>query len=222
MWKLWVAALIGVCVSGIVNAGDQDFVLVNKTGVEIHSVYVSPSDQEEWGEDVMGEDTLPDGAKVEIKFSRKEKAELWDIKVTDGEGTSITWENLNLMEIAKVTLVFNAKTGQATAQVEGAAAEGGAQDFVLVNQTGVEIHSVFISPSDQAKWGEDVMGEDTLPNGAKVEIKFSPAEEAELWDIKVTDGEGGSITWEELNLLEIGKVTLYYNAKTGKATAKVE
>ena len=47
-------------------AGDQDFVLVNKTGVEIHALHVSPSDKEEWGDDILGKDTLGDGESAEI------------------------------------------------------------------------------------------------------------------------------------------------------------
>ena len=84
--------------------GKQDFTLVNATGVEIQELYVSPHDSDDWEEDILGRDTLPDGESVEITFSRKEKAKLWDLKVVDGKGNSIEWENLNLLEIAKVTL----------------------------------------------------------------------------------------------------------------------
>ncbi|HEV3471121.1 MAG TPA: hypothetical protein VG148_17490 [Pyrinomonadaceae bacterium] len=101
-----------------------------------------------------------------------------------------------------------------------AAAAQGAQDFTLVNSTGVEIHALYISPHETDDWEEDVLGRDTLPSGESVEIKFSRAEKAALWDLRVEDKEGNAIVWENLNLLEISKVTLYY--KDGKATAEVE
>lgn len=97
-------------------AGDQDFTLVNKTGVEIHAVYVSPADKDEWGEDILGEDTMGDGESVHIKFHPKEEAEKWDLKVEDKDGNSIEWEDLNLLKISKVTLHY--KDGKATAEVE--------------------------------------------------------------------------------------------------------
>ena len=84
--------------------GKQDFTLHNATGVEIHELYVSPHDSGDWEEDVLGRDTLPDGESVEITFSRKEKAKLWDIKIVDGKENSIEWEELNLLEISEVTL----------------------------------------------------------------------------------------------------------------------
>lgn len=74
---LWLAALVAIALLGTTKAraGDQDFTLVNDTGVEIHHVYISPHDSDAWGEDILGEDTLADGDSVHIKFSRKEKAD---------------------------------------------------------------------------------------------------------------------------------------------------
>ena len=97
-------------------AGDQDFTAVNKTGVEIHKLYVSPHSSDDWGEDILGKDTLDDGESVDIKFHRSEKAAHWDLRIEDEKGNSLTWENLNLMEISKVTLHY--KDGKAWADVE--------------------------------------------------------------------------------------------------------
>ena len=47
---------------------------------------------------------------------RDEKAAMWDLRIEDKQGNSIEWENLNLLEISKVTL--NYKDGKATAQAE--------------------------------------------------------------------------------------------------------
>lgn len=85
----------------------------NKTGVEIHEVYVSAHSTDEWEEDILGKDTLPTGEEVDIKFSPKEKSDLWDIKVVDGSGNSIVWESLKLTEITDVILYY--KDGEATA-----------------------------------------------------------------------------------------------------------
>lgn len=97
-------------------AGDQDFTVLNKTGIEIHELYVTPHDSDDWEDDILGEDTLVNGAEVDIKFSRKEKAKLWDLKVVDADGNEVTWENLDLLEISKVTLHY--KKGKAWADVE--------------------------------------------------------------------------------------------------------
>src|SRR5215217_7763650 len=110
-----------------------------------------------------------------------------------------------------------ASPAAANANTSSAAQEGSAQDFTLVNETGVEIDKVFISPKDKDDWEEDILGKDTLPPGQSVDIKFHRSETAGDWDLKVEDKQGNSIEWHELDLLKISKVTLHY--KDGKGTA---
>ena len=115
-------ALIALCALSMMLTplafaqGKQDFTLHNQTGVEIHSLYVSPHSADDWEEDILGRDTLPSGESVDITFSPKEKAAMWDLKVTDKEGNSIVWENLNLLEISEVTLHY--KDGRAWADLK--------------------------------------------------------------------------------------------------------
>ena len=97
-------------------AADQDFTVVNNTGVEIHALYVSPADKNNWGEDILGQDTLAAGGSADIEFDAEEEAEKWDLRIEDKEGTSIEWTDLDLTEIAKVTLNF--ADGKPTAKVE--------------------------------------------------------------------------------------------------------
>lgn len=94
--------------------GDQDFTLVNRTGVEIYAVYVSPHNEDSWGEDVLGRDTLPNGDSVDITFSRKETAKYWDIRIEDKDENYIEWDRFNLLEISTIKLFY--KNGRATAE----------------------------------------------------------------------------------------------------------
>lgn len=94
----------------------QDFMLHNKTGVVIDKLFVSPSDKDDWQEDILGQDTLADGQSVEIKFHPKETAAKWDLKVEDSKGNSIEWHDLNLTEISEVTLHY--ENGKGTAEVK--------------------------------------------------------------------------------------------------------
>ena len=122
-------------------------------------------------------------------------------------------------KVAAATATPTPATAAATPATK-AADTAAAQDFSLVNETGVEIDKVFISPHGSDDWEEDVLGQDTLPSGEKVDIKFHRAEKAALWDLRVEDSKENSIEWENLNLLEISKLTLHY--KDGKATAVAE
>src|SRR5215213_5597937 len=48
----------------------------------------------------------------------------------------------------------------------------GKQDFTLVNQTGVSINELYVSPHTTNEWEEDILGQDTLANGDSVDITF--------------------------------------------------
>ena len=98
-------------------------------------------------------------------------------------------------------------------------ARTGKQDFLLHNQTGVEIHELYVSPHTSNEWEEDVLGKDTLASGESVKITFEDREKHVHWDLKVVDSKGNSIEWEDLNLIEISEVTLHY--KDGRAWADI-
>ena len=110
-----VAAMALIAVSAA-RAGDQDFTLVNRTGIEIHSLHVAPHSSDEWGEDILGKDTLQNGESLEITFGKHDRAHHWDLKITDEKGNSLTRENLDLMKIEQVTLHY--KDGKAWADLK--------------------------------------------------------------------------------------------------------
>lgn len=96
------------------RAGDQDFVLVNKTGYDIDEVYVAPANEKEWGEDIMGTDTLENGQKVTIEFAHKEKECLWDMKIVFSDEEEAVWEDFDLCKVREITLRYEKKRPTAT------------------------------------------------------------------------------------------------------------
>ncbi len=122
MMKSILAILLAVGAFSLISTMEvsaqaaQDFTVVNRTGVEINALYVTPHNAKDWGEDILGAETLPVNQTLDISFSRKEKAKLWDLRIEDEDGAYIEWDNLNLLTISKVTLFY--KNGKATATVE--------------------------------------------------------------------------------------------------------
>lgn len=107
MRKLLLSVSLCLFCCSLAFAGPQDFTLVNDTGVDIYAIYVSPSDSDDWGDDVMEEDVLLDGEFVVIEFPGKEREAIWDIRVEDKAGESLEWHDFNLKEISKIVLLKN-------------------------------------------------------------------------------------------------------------------
>jgi hypothetical protein len=99
----------------------------------------------------------------------------------------------------------------------------GDADFTLVNGTGYSIREVYISPANRNAWGRDRLGDSQLDNGRSKLFVFSDSANC-VQDIKVvfdldSDAE---VTWEDIDLCQVNKLTLRYNRATKTVTAVKE
>ncbi len=115
---LLMAPLALLASTAALAQGQQDFILVNGTGYTIDEVYVAPTKSDEWEDDVMGRDVLGDGEEVEISFSPKERVCHYDIRIVWDDETEADWRDFNLCEVSRITLHYNRKTNETTAEYE--------------------------------------------------------------------------------------------------------
>jgi len=112
--------------------------------------------------------------------------------------------------------------GLAATLIAFSANAGAKQDFMLSNDTGYDIASVFISAANDGNWGADVMGQDILAKGAGTEIVFDQGDNTCNWDIKAVYSDGEEAIWHGLNLCEISKVTVHYDHASGSTSADLQ
>ena len=104
MKRLCAFAIMLALLTAACLAGEQDFILVNRTGYPIYSVYVSPHNADDWEEDIMGMNVLPNNSQVRVRFSREEDTEYWDLRV-DFRSSHYDWtDGWNLYRIRRITL----------------------------------------------------------------------------------------------------------------------
>ena len=118
LYSVVLAATGAALFFGTALAGDQDFVLINKTGYEINKVFGREAGTRDWGSDVLGRDTLDDGENVKIVFDHDENTCRWDLQVVYSDNDRATWTNLNLCKIGKVTLFWDRKNEKTTARLD--------------------------------------------------------------------------------------------------------
>ena len=83
----------------------------------------------------------------------------------------------------------------------------GAQDFVLVNNTGYPIYVVNVSPASSNDWQNDILGSQILGNGQYCEVTF-PTNGVQYWDLQAAFEDGSSLSWYNIDLLSVAQVTL--------------
>jgi hypothetical protein len=86
------------------GAAQQDFSVVNNTGHTVMTLNVSASNEDQWGPDILGADTLANGETAQVSFERGQDQCLWDIRVTYDDGDTSDMRGVNLCEVATVTL----------------------------------------------------------------------------------------------------------------------
>ncbi len=118
MKKFIMAGLLSLCATPALAQSQLDFTLVNKTGYPINEVYVSAHQSSNWEEDVLGRDVLNHNQYVNISFSRQARVCKWDLQVVYSDGETSAWENFDLCKTSKITIYYNRKTGETSAQYE--------------------------------------------------------------------------------------------------------
>ncbi len=86
----------------------------------------------------------------------------------------------------------------------GAAAQ---QNFTFVNQSGVTVTTLQVSPTGESDWGEDILGRDVLANGESTQIVFERGEDRCFFDIRTTGESGVELDQRNVNLCETTSVT---------------
>ena len=129
-----------------------------------------------------------------------------------------------LAVLSLIVMAFpSSRTSAFTAAPAANATQNDALDFTLVNGTGYGIKKVYIGPSDNPNWTEDmeVLRGRVFKNGTELDIVFNPKARAAQWDLRVEWSDGDTpVVWYGLDLTTIEKLTLLYNADTGKTSIR--
>lgn len=117
-------------------------------------------------------------------------------------------KNLPVLVLAVVMVLFFACSVSAAVQ-----------ELILVNRTGVDVYQLYMSPTGNEDWEEDLLEGEIFKDGTEIIIEYEGAEDL-LWDLLIMDAVGGTIEWYELNLNVISQLTLYFNGEKAWAEAK--
>ena len=82
--------------------------------------------------------------------------------------------------------------------------------FDVINNTGVLLVDVYVTPQETENWGNDILPNDVFDNGATVTVNIPENYGTTcMFDMKITDGAGGSITFTGIDACKL--VTLQIN-----------
>ena len=80
---------------------DRRVRIINATGVTMTHFYASNSGQDEWQEDILGQDVLANGASVRINIDDGSGACLYDFKARFSDGDELERYRINVCQITE-------------------------------------------------------------------------------------------------------------------------
>ncbi|HTU10546.1 MAG TPA: hypothetical protein VMG08_06560 [Allosphingosinicella sp.] len=88
-----------------VGTARQNFSVVNATGHIVVTLNVSPTSENEWGDDILGSSVMQPGQTAQVVFDRAEEQCNYDIRATYDDGDTSDVRNVNLCQVGTVNLV---------------------------------------------------------------------------------------------------------------------
>jgi len=142
--------------------GDRDLTVANHSPQAIDEIYVSPTSAEHWGDDRLGEATLPPGRTLHLKLGRVRDCE-FDVQVVYEDASREETKGVNVCR-------------QHLLAVDGSGAKAPAEApehaVTLANRSARPIQQVLISPSDAGDWGEDRLGNTSISVGEDATVRY--------------------------------------------------
>ena len=100
VFVLFVAALLFVF---SVAAEASTISITNQTGYAIHQIFLSDSDTDDWEEDVLGDNILPNGATLQVQVQGSFSQ--FDLMSIDEDGDAFAWHGFP-GNTTQITLVY--------------------------------------------------------------------------------------------------------------------
>lgn len=124
--------------------------LANSSSQEVCYVYISPTTDDEWGDDWLGEqETVTSGSNHDFEVP----AGSYDLLAADCDGNTLD-------EQYGVSIA-----GTLEWMISDVEEVGGTVDLALFNNSGSDVCYVYISPTTSDAWGDDWLGTDIVPDG---------------------------------------------------------
>ena len=101
--RIAFAAALATFVATPVLAGDLVFTLVNDSSHSITEMYVSPVDQDQWGENILTVDSVEPGISGDVTIEGGTEVCDYDLRFVTAEGAEAE-QTQNLCEIATFTV----------------------------------------------------------------------------------------------------------------------
>lgn len=160
--------------------------VINNSGLEICYLYVSPTTSDSWGDDQLGEDTIPSGSSYEI----------FDVPAGQYDLRAEACDGVNFAE--------NYGADLSSGDFEWTITPGGPA-LTIVNSSDRSICEVYFSERTNPSWGIDRLEEELAPGDS---VTYSEFEDGLHYDVLVHSCGNNIINYNPNDITMSGAITL--------------
>lgn len=175
--------------------------VTNATGEDIYYLFVSHSESDTWGDDMLGDEILPNGETYRV-FLSNQPSSIFDIQAKNEDSECFTYMGINV-ETMDITVnpedidpdSIRDFIGEVTLNGSGGDFDGYVD---IMNHTGFIGQNLYIK-QDSKTWGPDLLGEETLPDGSsfKVYVRNYPHS---VFDIMMKDEDSDTYSFFNIDI----------------------
>ncbi|GGC19799.1 hypothetical protein GCM10011371_04380 [Novosphingobium marinum] len=109
-------AALSALFAALPASAEEVLTIVNRTGYPLAQIYISPSDTNDWEENLLGRSGLANGRQWRIDFSRSANTCIWDMRIVYADGYVYDWGGLNLCRFATAIITYDEASGETYVQ----------------------------------------------------------------------------------------------------------
>jgi hypothetical protein len=192
LWAVSLVFVIGALLSAPPAAAKgskkrrSSVTFVNSSSWDIYALFLSASDEEYWGPDQLGDHILYSGEKFTLTSIR---CGIYDLMLVDEDEDQCVLVEVDICGSERLVI-----TDQDLLACQGYDASS---TITFYNQSSWEIHYLFLSPSDNPRWGPDQLGYETLEPGDYLELSGI---ECDTFDIRLIDEDGDECIIKQVDI----------------------
>lgn len=201
--RVWIAAVLSLVLGAPAWAqrdNNPSFYLVNRSNSAINEVYATTANTRTWGRDRLANESIAPGQSYPIRLPADGNC-MYDIKVVYANGQTEERRSLNTCRLENVVFPSGNRGGGGSADSGRSQQATSDPSFRLINRGRSEIQEVYASLADNDSWGEDRLGNDTVPTGGSKVIRLPNGDC--MYDVRVVFANGEATERRRLNLCNI-------------------
>ncbi len=197
--RLWLAAVLAGLAAGpsTAQSPNPSFNVVNRASSPISQVFATPAGMATWGRDRISGRPIAPGQTGPIRLPADGSC-VYDIRIVYANGQADERRNLNTCNVDNVIFPAPGGRGATTSSRQQANDD---PSFRLVNRGRSAINEFYASITGKDEWGDDRLGEDTVPPGAAHVVHLPNG--TCIYDVRIVYANGEASEKRHLNLCDI-------------------